>query len=113
MTDTTKSEKFKQICDDVWRDRATIITRLEGLSSEAALVRAVYWRLCNAWGETGKSTDGCYTSHMLSTYEELVGRMLMQHAGPQFDGASLLGELVRRYRDETGQSCIGTGGIRK
>ena len=96
-------EKFKRICDGVWRDRDAILTRHGGLSCEAALVRAVYWRLCKSWAESGKSIDDCYTGNMLLVYRQLVGDMLTQHAGPHFDGAPLLDELIRQYREEAGQ----------
>ncbi|HEY0323436.1 MAG TPA: hypothetical protein VGC66_20935 [Pyrinomonadaceae bacterium] len=101
MTGANKSERFKRICDGVWRDRDAILSRCSGLSGEATLVRAVYWRLCNAWGEPGQMADSCYTGNTLLTYERLVSIMLAQHAGPHFDGAPLLNELVRHYRDET------------
>jgi hypothetical protein len=95
-----KSERFKRICDGVWRDRDAILTRRGGLSGEAALVRAVYWRLCNAWGEPSQMTDAGHGGHTLPSYERLVSIMLTQHTGQHFDGVPLLNELVRQYRDE-------------
>jgi hypothetical protein len=71
--DILASKRFRQICDDVWRDRAQILTDRGILSGEAALVRAAYWRLCKAGGEPGQGSD---------------------------DYTPFLDELVRQYRDE-------------
>ena len=71
-------KRIRQICDDVWRDRAAILTGRGILSGEDALVRAAYWRLCKAGGTPGRSGG---------------------------DYAPFLDELVRRYRDEVAQSC--------
>jgi hypothetical protein len=95
-----KSERFKRICDGVWRDRDAVLSGRGSLSGEAALVRAVYWRLCNAWGEPNGMADGSFTGDTLLTYERRVSIMLTQHTGPHFDGAHFLNELVRQYRDE-------------
>ena len=73
---TTDLEKLKLICDDVWRDRADILTDCGAVSGENALVRAAYWRLCKVGGEPGQ----------------------------RFDDAPFLKELVRQYRAELGQS---------
>lgn len=54
---TINAEEFGQICDGVWRDRAAILSGRGGLSDEAALVRAVYWRLCKAGGDPGQNID--------------------------------------------------------
>jgi len=71
-------EKIRQICDGVWRDRAAVLTDRGVLSAEDALMRAAYWRLCKAGGESGRSLD---------------------------DYAPFFDELVRQYRDEVAQSC--------
>lgn len=78
MTSTFSAEQFSQICDDVWRDRAAILSRRGILSDEDALVRAVYWRIRKAGGEPGRNIE----SH-----------------------SALLAELVRRCRDEAAQIC--------
>lgn len=67
------SEKFERICDGVWRDRASILSIGGALSGEAALVRAVYWRLCKAGAEPDQSMS---------------------------DHAPILDEMVRRYGNE-------------
>jgi hypothetical protein len=71
------SEKIRQICDGVWSDRAAILAMRGILSGEAALTRAVYWRLCKAGRQPGESIEDC---------------------------APHLRELVRQYRDEMAQS---------
>lgn len=97
------SEKFEQICDGVWRDRADILTGRDNLRGEAALVRAVYWRLCKAGGAPGKHVDVCDAGQMLLIYQRLVGGVLTEYAHPQFDSAPFLKKLVRQYMYEAGQ----------
>lgn len=70
---TINADKFGQICDDVWRDRAAILSRCGLLNYEDALARALYWRIRKAGGDPG---------HDESAY------------------ALLLDKLVRRCRDE-------------
>jgi hypothetical protein len=65
--------QFGEICDGVWRDRADVLSGRGSLDDEAALVRAVYWRLRKAGADPDQSID---------------------------DHSSLLGELVRRCRDD-------------
>ncbi len=100
-----KSEKFKRVCDGVWHDRESILSRRGALSGEAALMRAVYWRLCKAWGELNKGRDDGHTGYMLLNYQRLVSIMLTQHVGSQYDGGPLLNEMVRQYRDESAQAA--------
>lgn len=71
-------EKIRQICDGVWRDRASILTIRGVLNGEDALVAAAYWRLCKAGREPGDSIADCAPS---------------------------LSELVSRYRAEVEQVC--------
>ncbi len=99
------SAKFGQICDGVWRDRATILAGRGSLRGEAALLRAVYWRLCKAGGGPGKSIENCDIEQMLLIYQQLVNSMLTQYAHPHFDGAPFLKKLVRQYKYEAEQSC--------
>lgn len=73
---TIKAEKFGEICDGVWRDRAAILFHRGALSGEDALIRAVYWRLCKAGGDSDRKVN---------------------------DYAGLLNQLVQQYRDEEGQ----------
>lgn len=72
----TNSERCRQVCREVWLDRANILVDCSGLSGEAALVRAVYWRLCKTGDEPEQSLAD----------------------------TPLLKALVQQYRDETMQS---------
>jgi hypothetical protein len=98
------SEKFEQICDGVWRDRADILTGRDNLRGEAALLRAVYWRLCKEGGAPGERVDVCDTGQMLLDYQRLVGSVLNGYAHPQFDSTPFLKKLVGQYTYEAGQS---------
>ena len=78
---TISAEKFEQICDDVWNDRAPILLRRGALSGEDLLIEAVYWRLCKAGGKPNRSLN---------------------------DYAPLLRKLIEQYRDEReikGKDC--------
>ena len=97
---TIDSQKFGQICDGVWRDRAAILTKRGIVSGETALVRAVYWRLCKAGGKPSKSIEDYDIAHTSITYQLVVGSLLELYAHPRFDGGPFLKELVRRYKDE-------------
>jgi hypothetical protein len=99
---TINSDQFGKICDKVWSDRASVLRGRGALSGEAALVRAVFWRLCNA----GVRTTGCAESYgskpTILAYQTVVGRMLELSARPPFDGAPILNDLVDRYQNEVG-----------
>ncbi len=101
MISTIDAEKFGRICDGVWRDRAAILTGRGILSNETALLRAVYWRLCNAGGALGQGLVDFGEGHMLPVYQRLVNAMLKQHAHPPFDGAPFLDDLLRRATTES------------
>lgn len=77
------SERIKQICDGVWRDRAVILGGRGVLSGEDALVGAAYWRLC----EAGRGPD-----------ESIA------------DCAPFFRELLRQYRVEAGEANENYGG---
>lgn len=87
---TINSEMFGRICDGVWRDRAAILSGRGILTDEAALLRAVYWRLCNAGIAQGQSMEDCDEAQMLSVYQQRVGSILTQNAHPPFDGMPYL-----------------------
>jgi hypothetical protein len=97
---TINSEQFGEICNGVWRDRAAVLRGRGQLSGEATLVRAVYWRLCNAGVKPAGSDENEGSMHTILTYQSVVGRMLELNAGPPFDGVQLLKELVERYQKE-------------
>ena len=99
---TINSAQFGEICNKVWSDRASVLRGRGHLSGDTALVRAVFWRLCNA----GVRTTGCAESHgsepTILAYQSVVTRMLELSARPAFDSAPILKELVDRYQDEVG-----------
>ena len=101
---TINSEQFGDLCNRVWSDRAAIIRGRGLLSGEASLVRAVFWRLCNA----GVNSAGCPESFgsqpTILAYQLVVGRMLEVNARPAFDSAPILNELVERYQNEAENS---------
>ena len=99
---TINSGQFGEICDGVWRDRAAVLTGRGVLSGEATLVRAVYWRLCNAGVKPARSAENPGSTPTVLTYQTIVGRMLELNARPPFDGAPILKELVERYQNEVG-----------
>lgn len=97
---TINSEQFGEICNSVWRDRASVLRGSGRLSGEATLVRAVFWRLCKA----GINTKGCAESDasqpVILAYQLVVGRMLKANGRPAFDSAPILNELIERYQNE-------------
>lgn len=109
---TINSEEFGRICDSVWRDRAAILSGRGILSVEAALLRAVYWRLCKAGVAQGQSLEDFGEEQLLLVYQRLVGSMLKQNAHPPFDGASHLKELVGRSIDVRSGEYLNTRAVR-
>jgi hypothetical protein len=95
------SQTFGHICDGVWRDRAAILSRKGFVTGEAALIRAVYWRLCKAGGKPDKSINEYDPAQTRQTYQMVVNCMLKLFSHPRFDGAPFLEALVQRYLDET------------
>ena len=79
----TATERIRQICDGVWRDRAAILGGRGVLSGEDALVGAAYWRLCEAGRRPGESIADC---------------------------APFFRELLRQYRVEAGEATENCGG---
>ena len=77
MVSTLDSEKIKEICEGVWRDRTAILSARSVVSGESLLTQTVYWRLCKAGLKPGESIEDC---------------------------APYLRQLVRQYRAEAAQS---------
>ena len=104
---TINLEQFGELCNAVWRDRATVLKGRGTLSGEATLVRAVFWRLCKA----GLKTKGCAGNDGSKpenvAYQFVVGRMLELNSRPAFDSAPILKELLDRYQGEVGNSFQG------
>lgn len=72
------------------------------MSGEAALVRAVFWRLCKAGVEPTSCGESYGSKPTILAYQLVVGRMLAVNARPAFDGVPILKELVERYQNEVG-----------
>src|SRR6476660_2414201 len=100
---TINSEQFEKICYFVWKERASILRGRGSLSGEATLVRAVFWRLCNA----GIKTKGCAETDSsipaLLAYQSVVNQMLKTSSRPSFDSAPILDALINRYQTEAGE----------
>jgi hypothetical protein len=102
---TINSDRFGEICNGVWSDRAAVLRGRGLLSGEAALVRAVYWRLCNAGVQPTSSAESYGSKPTILAYLLAVSRMLELNARPAFEGAPILKELVERYQNEVGHRC--------
>jgi hypothetical protein len=102
---TINSGQFQEICNSVWRDRATVIKGRGFLSGEAALMRAVYWRLSKAGIRLILSAENYGSPHTASSYELGVSCLLEVHGRPRFNGAQHLNDLVQRYKNELRESC--------
>lgn len=59
MRSEVTADEIKRVCDGVWRDRAAILGSRGFTSGEEALVRAAYWRLCNAGRRPGSGIADC------------------------------------------------------
>jgi hypothetical protein len=101
---TINSEQFGEICNSVWRDRASVLRGSGRLSGEATLVRAVFWRLCKAGIKTKGCADNDASKPAILAYQLVVGRMLEMNGRPAFDCAPILKELIMRYQNEVGNS---------
>lgn len=99
-TTTMNAKQFGELCDGVWSDRAAVLRGSGRLSGEATLVRAVFWRLCNA----GIKSKGCADSNGATpesaAYQLVISRMMEMHGRPAFDSAPILQGLVERYQKE-------------
>ena len=102
---TINSGQFGEICNGVGRDRAAVLRGRGFLSGEAALVRAVYWRLWKAGVKPANSAENYNSKPTILTYQLVVRSMLEVSARPLFDGAPILKELVERYQNEVEHSC--------
>jgi len=97
---TIDAKQFQDICDRVWTDRAAVLRGSGALSGEATLVRAVFWRLCNAGIKTKGCADNNGSTPEILAYQIAVNRMLEMHGRPVFDSAPILQALVERYQSE-------------
>jgi len=102
---TINSEQFQEICNGVWRDRAMLVSGRGFLTGEAALMRAVYWRLSKVAINPILSAENYGTPRAASSYELGVSCLLEVHGRPRFDGTEYLNVLVLRYKNELRESC--------
>jgi hypothetical protein len=101
---TINSEQFGEICNGVWRDRADVLRGRGLLSGEAALLRAVFWRLCKSGVKPTNNAENYGSKPTTLSYQLVVGSMLELNARPLFDGAPILKELVENYQNEIAHS---------
>lgn len=102
---TINSEQFQEICNGVWHDRAMLLKGRGFLSGEAALMRAVYWRLSKAGIKPILSAENYGSPSTASSYELGVNCMLELYGRPRFNGTQYLNDLVQRYNNELRESC--------
>ena len=102
---TISAEQFQAICNGVWRDRAVLLQGRGFLSGEAALMRAVYWRLSKAGIRPILSSENYGSPRAASSYELGVSCLLELNGGSHFNGMQYLKELVQRYTNELRESC--------
>lgn len=101
---TINAEQFEELCSGVWRDRVMVLKGRGLLSGEAALIRAVYWRLSKAGIKTILSAENYGSPRTVASYELGVNCVLEVHGRPRFNGAQHLQELVQRYKNELRES---------
>jgi hypothetical protein len=101
---TIDAKQFEEICNDVWRDRSNVLIGRGVLTGEAALVRAVYWRLCKAGIKPAGGAGEYGLPQTVHSYELGVTDLLELNASPQFNCAPLLQELVEHYQQEVARS---------
>jgi hypothetical protein len=102
---TISAEQFQAICNGVWRDRAVLLKGRGFLSGEAALMRAVYWRVSKAGIKPILSPEDYSFPRTAASYELGVSCLLEVHGRPRFNGSQYLKELVQHYRNELRESC--------
>lgn len=100
---TINSEQFETICSEVWRDRTAVVSGRGFLSGEAALMRAVYWRLCKVGVKPLGSADNYNSMQGILAYQLGVGCLLELNSRPTFDGTPFLNALIERYQNEVAQ----------
>lgn len=101
---TINAKQFEEICDRTWSDRAWVLRRRGTLmSGEAALVRAVFWRLRKAGINTKGCADPSGSTPALLAYQSEVLRILKPSSRPAFDAEPILNALLDRYQREGGE----------
>lgn len=100
LVKTISAKEFSEICDGVWSDRAAVLRDRGVLGGDAALVRAVFWRLCKAGVKPHSDAENYETKPTILAYQSVVSRMLEMNARPAFEAAPILRELLERYQGE-------------
>jgi hypothetical protein len=101
---TIDTEKLEAVCSEVWRDRSAVLEGRGFLSLQAALARAVYWRLCKTTASRFDHSENYAASQTFSTYYLAVNCLLQLNARPPFDSAPFLQDLIQRCEDEDQQN---------
>lgn len=83
----------------------TILSGRGFLSGEAALMRAIYWRLSKTGIRTILSAENYGSPRGVDSYELAVNCVLEIHGRPPFNSARYLTELKERYKNELEKSC--------
>ena len=102
METTVNPEQFAQICDGVWQDRAPLVRGRGFLSGEAALMRAVYCRLCKTVVRPTVSAENHLSLQTIFGYQLGVSCLIELSAHPYFDCETSLKALVTKYQNEIG-----------
>ena len=102
---TITCDQFQDICSGVWSDRTAVLAGRGFLTGEAALIRAVYWRLCKDGVFRTSALDNYASAQSVLTYEVVVSCVLEMNAKPHFDGTPYLEDLRNRYQLEFGRDC--------
>jgi hypothetical protein len=97
---TIDTDKLEAVCSEVWRDRSAVLEGRGFLSLQAALARAVYWRLCKTTVSRFDNSENYAAAQTFSTYYLAVNCLLQLNARPPFDSAPFLQDLIQRCEDE-------------
>ena len=108
---TINPEEFKELCAGVWRDRSHVVSGRGFLTADAALMRAVYWRLCKAGVMKDGLPENYSSAQSASTYETVAGCVMEINTKPTFDCAPYLQELRERYEQEVMARTRDTGNV--
>ena len=100
---TINTERLEAVCNEVWRDRSAVFDGRGFLSFQAALARAVYWRLRKTTASRIDISENYIASQTFSTYCLAVNCLLELNARPPFDSAPFLQDLIQRCEDEVVQ----------
>jgi hypothetical protein len=106
---TIDTERLEAVCSEVWRDRSAVFEGRGFLSFQAALARAVYWRLRKTTAARIDNNENYVACQTFSTYYKAVNCLLELNARPPFDSAPFLHDLIQRCEDEVQHNRNETG----